>query len=61
MLPQFTRNKGAYVLMREFEDDQMLNSLEKSLEVLIKSHTDFMQITGQLLNSNIQALACMEM
>ena len=61
MLPQFTKKDDAYVLMREFEDDQMLNSLEKSLEVLIKSHTDFMQITGQLLNSNIQALACMEM
>ena len=46
MLPQFTRNEDAYVLMREFEDEERLNLLEKSLEVLIKSHNDFMQITG---------------
>ena len=48
-------------------NEKKLSSLEKSLETLAKSNADtnatlsnFMQTTGQILNSNSQAIAHLE-
>ena len=50
-----------------YNDDKRLSSLKRSLEALTKSNADtnatlnkFMQTTGQLLNSNSQAIARLE-
>ena len=48
-------------------NEKKLSSLKKSLEILAKSNADtnatlsnFMQTTGQILNSNSQAIARLE-
>ena len=51
-----------------YNDDKRLSPLERSLESLAKSNANtnatlnrFMQTTGQLLNSNSQAIPCLKM
>ena len=43
------------------DNDKKITSLEKSLEAMMKTHTSFMQTTGQLINNNTQAIARLEM
>ena len=43
------------------DNDKKITSLEKSLEAMMKTHTIFMQTTGQLINNNTQAIARLKM